>query len=215
MEEENEFGVEVAWWEHDINSVNHAKSCLERQNFIIHLSEDVDEIESWVCRNGYDVLLTDLHTEGERGGTELIQGVLKSSKRIPIIPVSSYLGNYEAQLRKISPELAEIGFDKTRLKEPSGIEEIRQKILDNTNGGKIKVVERCFGFVEETIGEEIIICVQLPDKTEDKKTFQKDLLDKVAIGEPSKFLEITTVERIRGNGMTLETIFKWLQNASS
>lgn len=209
-EQSTELGLEVAWFEDKPDTIASVRSYLEDRNFVIHQNDDPDEIEEWVVGNGYDVLLSDLDCHGGRDGAHLIDGIRGSSKSIPIIPVSAYLGIYEKSLKEMSEDIFNCAIDKATLDTSKGIEDMRHRILEQTNGGRIRVIERCVGFVEEEDNKNLIVYIELPDKSVQKRAFPKEQMNGMIVGTPSLFLEITTVHRRRANGLVLETICKWL-----
>lgn len=205
-----EFGLETAWLDDRPNTISIARSYLEKRNFLIHVSTNIEEAENWIFQNGYDLLLIDLNfDEGERDGADLIQELRDSEKSIVTVPVSAFLTDYKNSLPM---EIFSRAIDKASLGTEDGLEEMRKNILSQTKGGKIRVIERCFGFVEEVCGDDVIVGIEMPDKTVEKRIFSQSILNKGAIGNPSRFLEVTTVERKRGNGISLATVCKWLTN---
>jgi CheY-like chemotaxis protein len=206
-----ELGLETAWLEHEPDTISKAKSYLEERNFIIHVSTKVEETEDWILQNGYDLLLTDLHFgEGETDGPDLIRTLRESEKRIITVPVSAYLKDYRRTLKKISSDLPSRSIDKATLETLDGLESMRRLLLAQTNGGRIRILERCPGFVDKENEDEVFVCVEMPNKRTEKRIFSKKMLYKTTIGTPGKFLEITTVERQRANGVVLQTVCKWL-----
>lgn len=202
-------GLETAWLDNELDTIVEAKSYLEECNFVVHVSPDADEIETWVLQNGYDVLLTDLRLEGDRMGTDLIKSLVGSEKQIAIFPVSAYLNDFARHLRRIPKAIHERAIDKTALRGEAGFSELRRAILKCVPG-KIRVVERCVGFVDREVDGDVEVCVKMPDGSIQKRVFIRDRLYDITVGRPGTYLELVTFERQRGSCLELKTICKWV-----
>lgn len=204
----SDFGLETAWLDDEPETIADAVSYLEKRQFVVHVSTSVEKLETWVLNNGYDAVLVDLYMpEQERNGVDLIRELRGASKHIPIIPVSHYLRDYKRDLRKL--ECREC-VDKQQFEEENGLERLRTLLLEQCNGGRIRVIERVYGFVEKETDTSVVVRAKLPDGKVTSTTIEKDTIQRLGFGEPSGFLEITTVERRRGDAVAFQTLMRWL-----
>ena len=143
----------------------------------------------------------------ERTGADLINELVESGKPSLIIPVTEYLDEFSDELPK---EVRQRAIEKSSLEDEDGPERLRSHILDHMGCGKVKVIERAVGYVKEDVGESIIIRVKLPDGSPSERVFNKQQLHAMGIGMSGKFVEITTIQRQRGEGIAFQTTLRWL-----
>ena len=208
---EETLGLKAAWLDDELDTVAKAVSYLERMNFVMYVTDDIDQFQDWVCKNGYDVALTDLYMpRRERQGDDVIRELIGAGVRKPIIAVSAYLREFIDPLESLSGIIKVPTVDKETFSESDGLESFRRILVDQAGGGKIRVVERVIGYVKEEVGSNVVITLQLPNGDREDVLFQKQTLLRLGTGKKERYLEIETIERIQGNRIQMETLLKWV-----
>ncbi|MCP4610237.1 MAG: response regulator [Planctomycetes bacterium] len=209
-------GLMAAWLDDELDTVAKAVSYLEDRNFVIYVTDDIDEFEGWICQNGYDVALTDLYMpRRERQGDDVIRELIGAGLSKPIVAVSAYLKEFIDPLEQLSELVTVPIVDKDAFSRPSGLEEFRRLLINQAGGGKIRVVERVIGYVKEEVGSNVVVSIKLPSGDREDVLFQKETLMMLGTGRQKKYLEIETVERIHGNRLLQETLLKWVSGPTS
>jgi len=213
VDKEESLGLKAAWLDDEPDSVAKAVSYLERKNFVMYVTDDIDEYEGWIRNNGYDVALTDLFMpRRDRQGDDVIRELLGAGLRKPIIAVSGYLKEFIDPLEELSEVITVV--DKETFSQPTGLENFRRLLVDKVGGGRIRVVERVIGYVKEVVGNDVVVSIRLPTGDRENVLFQKQTLLTLGAGRIEKYLEIETVESLHGNRVMQETLLKWVEGPS-
>ena len=210
-----EEGLVVAWLEDNPDTIERVVQYLESRNFVINITKDIKKFQSWVLGNSIDSLLVDVVLTGhQRTGVQVINELHGSGVHVPIFPVSAYLDDYYEELVELSDDFKERSVDKRMFDETIGIEKMRQLLLEGSGGGKIKVIERTIGYIEEEDKKHgnVIVRVEFPNGERGRMELRKEVLAKLGSGETEWGLEIKTVERKHADGIKLQTFFRWLRN---
>jgi len=214
--DKEDLGLKAVWLDDELDTVAKAVSYLERRNFVVYVTEDIDEFEGWVCNNGYDVALTDLYMpRRDRQGDDVIRELVGAGLRKPIVAVSAYLKDFINPMKKLSELVAVQTVDKDTFAQPSGLENFRRLLVNKAGGGRIRVVERVIGYVKEEVGSNVVVSIRLPSGDQEDVLFQKETLLMLGVGRKERYLEIETVERIHGDRVLQETLLKWVSGPTS
>jgi len=209
-------GLKAAWLDDEPDTVAKAVSYLEERNFVMYVTDNIDEFEGWICNNGYDVALTDLFMpRRERQGDDVIRELVGAGMSKPIVAVSAYIKEFFDPMEQLSKLVTVPIVDKDTFARPSGLEKFRRLLVNQAGGGKIRVVERVIGYVKEEVGSNVVVSIKLPNGDREDVLFQKETLLMLGTGRQEKYLEIETVERIHGNRLLQETLLKWVSGPTS
>lgn len=202
-----DLGLEVVWLEDEPETIHRAATYLEANNFVVHVC-DMQDAESLVSNNGHDLILADLHMPGkDRDGLAFLTALEGRQRALTAIPVSQYLRDYKDRLPE---DLLKRAFDKRKLHEQGGLETFRKVLLDQAGGGKLRVLERVIGYVYQELEQQIVIRIKHPDGRRESRVMRKEDLVQRAIGRRTRFFELVTLERVKGNGFSLQSIFRWV-----
>jgi len=199
-------GLEVAWLEHDINEIMPVVIFLEKNNFIVHVRSDPEELGDMVLEGNFDVILTDLRIPGARSGATVIDEFKSFNKTVCVVPVSGYLDDYRHELDK---DIIDRAIDKSQLFE-EGPEYLREKLLMLTGGGRIRVVESLIGFLESVVDE--ICTFRIENSTGERREMElkKQVVPDIDHADIGDGIKIKVVERKFSTNTKMETHFSWI-----
>lgn len=209
---EEDLGLVLAWLEDNPDTIQKVVKYLEERNFVINITGDIEEFQAWISENSIDSLLIDLVLQGQRDGVQVISELLGRGINTPIFPISAYIKGYRDDLKEVSDRFETDAIDKEMFDKARGLGKLRKLLLKRAGGGKIRVIERSIGYIEEMDkkNNKVVLRMKLPKGERACMELDMDVLSRLGSGKPEWGLEIKTVERKHAGGVKVQTFFRWV-----